>query len=414
MPLAQVAQEIIDQATMIGWDVKINGDGHYQLTPQGAAYASMNVKPVIISGSGQPYEGAPLNGLRRKLRDAGFYRELQAYNEEQENKRLAALDADRQRGERALEDAARAAAAQGGFATGPHGMIPSAEWLTVPALRALRARATSDPTFNQRPIRKVDLFRWHSRMRRGKFVHYLPEGALCLDPDGLTMNGLHRITSGIDTETELGVWVFRNVPRSMFPYFDTGRPRTAGDVFHINGRKANPLMESAVRLAWWYDGVLDGRVEPGSWIEWTSTRIDNPELDELYAATEEWAAKKPGRAGFVDCLPPAGLMYSRCRVLAASALVFRHYALRTWPEGELELRRFWDVFTEGGASRGNPAWNLRDWALQCAADRRRINSKREVHLLLLLRAWRQWNEKTRPEKISYTIGQPMPHPYVPK
>lgn len=227
------------------------------------------------------------------------------------------------------------------------------------------------------------------------------------------MNGRHRATSAVDAEVEsIGVWVFRNVPRSMYPYFDMPRVRTAGDVFTISGRKSSPVIDSTVRLGYWYDQMLEGNVPADSWPRWQWDKVDPPDLDAFYAEVEDWAAKRPDRQG-IEAAVAQTARVRRGQILPTSAAVFWFYALRAWPEGELELRRFVDTIVDGGKRGSSSAVVLRDWALDIAAKRKRIMNKREVHLLLLLHAWRQWNAGSCWDRVSYSPNWTMPQPYVP-
>lgn len=59
------------------------------------------------------------------------------------------------------------------------------------------------------------------------------DGAFVFSEDGYLMNGNHRCAAVIEANTPIHVWVYYDVPKEMFAYFDIGAPRTAAEIANV-------------------------------------------------------------------------------------------------------------------------------------------------------------------------------------
>lgn len=58
---------------------------------------------------------------------------------------------------------------------------------------------------------------------------------ICLTPDGILINGYHRLTAIIEAGTEVRISIAFNVPRSSYKRIDTGPRKTLGEILRERG-----------------------------------------------------------------------------------------------------------------------------------------------------------------------------------
>jgi hypothetical protein len=245
----------------------------------------------------------------------------------------------------------------------------------------------ADPSFHQRPLRKPEVRRWSLLMETDRFVEFFPGAPICLDHEGMLLNGKHRLTAVSEGQRSVGFMVVKNVPRWMFPYFDTGKNRTINDVFRIAGRMSESQTGSTMRLGMRYEEFLWGMRPPTNWKEWSKVKDEHPDVDTFHASRLELA----------DLYMVADQCYRGSGLIIASLMVFRFYQSLAWPEGNNDVAKFFDQLTTGAdMSKNSPPLVLREWSLEIARSKERILAKREMHLLLLNMAFAQ---SMRGEKI---------------
>lgn len=107
-------------------------------------------------------------------------------------------------------------------------------------------------------------------------------------------------------------------------------------------------------------------------------------------------------------------MYSGCKLLVASTMVFRFYQSLAWPEGEEQLVAFCDGLAKGAMLAPRvPTLVLREWARQSNEQKEKIRGKRELHLLLLMRMYALTVQGDRIDRMQWAYGFPMTMPYHP-
>lgn len=280
------------------------------------------------------------------------------------------------------------------------------EWIGPKRAGELLRKADSDPDFRQRPNRMADLRRWKNLYSTKRFVNFLPNGVICVDPDGILLNGKHRFTAlaGRDDDQEFGFVVFYNVPRFMFAYMDTNRPRTIKDVFHIGNRATKPQTSSAVKLAMRYEEFLMGLRSGTGWRHWNAQRDEHNDMDDFLGR----------RAELQDWYGVGEKVYRYCKLLVPSVMTFRFYQSLAWPEGDEKITEFCEGLVLGAnLPPRSPALLLREWAKDGWYNKDTIFAKREVHLMLLLRTFGQYCQGSRVSGMPWAFGQVMGMPYHP-
>ena len=128
--------------------------------------------------------------------------------------------------------------------------------------------------------------------RRVRFLAHLIESGqwldsndcICIDTDGILLNGYHRLTAIIRTSQSIWVTIKRGMDRKTFRGMDTGKKRSPGDVLIIEGVKNANMVARALRLSITYeqDGIslfkqrLDELMVSNSDIY--QAYLDNPEI----------------------------------------------------------------------------------------------------------------------------------------
>lgn len=282
--------------------------------------------------------------------------------------------------------------------------------LTPAQMSEMLRKADADEQFRQRPTAVSDIDRWRKLVESNRFVHYLPNGPLCYDPDGALLNGKHRLMAGVACSRPLGFMVVKGVPRWMFRFFDTPKQQKLRDVLIREGRgNRNPQDESTLRLALRYEELLHGLRSGFGWKQWSSTRDEHTDLEDLFYRRET-LLDLHGSAGQAH----RGLGGPGCRLIITSLMVFRFYQQLAWPEGQEQLETFWDALTTGAnVSLGSPPKTLREWGYDSYVQRETWAAKRESHLLLLLNFFAGFARGERMTNVKWAYGFPMPTPYHP-
>lgn len=87
---------------------------------------------------------------------------------------------------------------------------------------------------DNRPLVESYLTRLVEQAKEGNFLEYTGE-TIKFDPDGLLLDGQHRLTAIVRAGITLTLWVAFQVPREAFKVIDTGRRRSAGDTLYVEG-----------------------------------------------------------------------------------------------------------------------------------------------------------------------------------
>lgn len=292
---------------------------------------------------------------------------------------------------------------------GEPGFKMEKKWFTPEEADEWTVKAQSDPTFRQRQISLAQVRRWKNLYRTKRFVHFLPNQPICLDPDGIQLNGMHRLTAlaGCDDVEDLqaGFVIIRNVPRWMFPFFDTNRVRTLKDNFYIAGTESRPQSGSIMKLAMRYEEFLTGNIRPTGWRHWALVKDEHADVLEFRqrrGEVEDWygLAEKVNRMS---------------KLLVPSVAVFAFYQSLAWPEGDPQVMEFIEALEEGKAvSPQHPAIVLRRWSMDAYFNREQVFAKRETNLMLLFKQFAHAQTGHRQSNMVWAYGQPMTMPYHPK
>jgi hypothetical protein len=281
----------------------------------------------------------------------------------------------------------------------------SYEFIQPSDAEELLSKAATASGFRQRKTTPAEVKRYSNLIQTGRFVHFLPNGVLCIDPDGVPINGQHRLMGLIDADMPAGFMICRNVPRWMFAFLDTGRRRTVKDVLHISGRPSKPQTDSIMKLALRYEEFLQGVRPSTGWRHWSAVKDEHQDIDSFFARRQE----------IQDGYTIAQRVYAKAKVLIPATASFLFYQTLAWPDGIDATENFLgDLISGTHLTRDRPANRLRQFALDVFEEKSPMIAKREVHMLLIMRTFALEMNKSRIGSMHWAYGQPMAMPYHPK
>lgn len=281
----------------------------------------------------------------------------------------------------------------------------SYEWINAKTAEEWLEEAGKDETFRNRPLIPSQVRRWGALMSSDRFVHFLPNGVIVRDPNGVMLNGYHRFQAiaGMPHRKRFGFMVVHDVPRWMFKFFDTNKVKTVRDVLYSAHREFGPQTPTAMRLGMRYEEFMMGLRPATGWRHWNTVKDEPSDIDDFVARRTElndWygVGEKVNRAA---------------RLLVPSVMVFRFYQSLAWPEGDEEITGFCEsLITGANLTALSSTLHLREWARDAWYNKDRVPAKRETHLFLQMKAFKL--RDSRIQKMPWAYGMPMEMPYHPK
>ncbi len=261
--------------------------------------------------------------------------------------------------------------------------------------------SSEDENFRNRPLNQADLRRTAQVMKRGGFVHYLPNGPVCFDETGILLNGKTRLTAVVESGVTVGFIVFHGVPRWMFPYMDTGRIKTAKDVLHASYKMDKAGIIAAMKKVIRYEEFLAGIRDETGWRHWQKVRDQLADLERIYDLREDLA----------DYYGTALAVRRGCKLAPTALMLFNFYQWHAWPQGRDTLEAFLDGLREGSnLRRGSAALSLRNFGRDEYSP---AEGRAEIHLMLLFRHFGAFAKNESLPRVIWAYGQPMLPPYHP-
>lgn len=129
---------------------------------------------------------------------------------------------------------------------------PSISYVTITpetAERLLRSNTVN------RSLREAKVRQYAADMAAGRWTH--SADMICISPDGLLLNGQHRLHAVVRSGCTITFAVQRNTPPESMQNMDTGAARKISDVLGWRQEKSAPLLGAACKLVIIYQ---DGRI----------------------------------------------------------------------------------------------------------------------------------------------------------
>lgn len=242
---------------------------------------------------------------------------------------------------------------------------PSAELVNVTP--ALAEGWLSGNTVN-RKIREAAVNQYASDMIAGRWS--ITNDALCFSPDGLLLNGQHRLAAVIASGETVAMLVMHNVPDESMGHMDTGVKRSSADYFGFHGETHTAALAASLKLGLLYtDGRIykDRKVQSVSNGEMQDFLAENPEIRDsvayIYATTRG-----------VDLAPTVKIV---------AHWLFSEAAGRDQADTFFEL-----LSTRIGLPKGSPILALDSRIREMRKVRTRLTHRDE--LALVVKAWNYW------------------------
>lgn len=263
----------------------------------------------------------------------------------------------------------------------------------------------------QRDLKKKKVQDYAAAMRRGEWL-LNPADPLCIDTNGQTANGQHRLEAILAAEKELAqtpeggvpMYVAYGVPPKTYRVMDRGTKRSTADMLHGAGEVNTASLASTARLAhrWFVSPGYDNQEEWRNAPEVTDAQVfsileDHPNLRE---------SVRLGRMG-------GGLKVS------PSASMFAHYLCSRKCGGDPRIvTRWFKAIADVDLDRGQPGHSLALYFLKAAPSANRRTSlhgrtRMELDLYLLLKAWNNTAQGKEQRQVGWKATFTIPQPIAP-
>lgn len=270
-------------------------------------------------------------------------------------------------------------------------------WVKNPPSTTIRVNATPEVASlilewntNNRPLSPVTIATYARQMREGKWL-YTREPIIFSDTR--IIDGQHRLSACIKSGASFDVDLAFGAPDEAFSYIDTGKARTSGDVFAMNGVPNYLHLAAAARLLWRHE--KNGMASIGA--------INAPSNEDLY----QFYLQHKG----LDESVRFGRKFVDQKLASPSVMTAMHYICAR------KNRAHADMFFEQAAtgiglmSDKDPAYRLRQKLIENTIGHARLSS--EAIAAYTIKAWNAMR-KNRPLAQFKWRGEQRPNEAFPK
>lgn len=237
-------------------------------------------------------------------------------------------------------------------------------------------KAVNDGRLRLRHVKRYKVEEYSKDMTAGRWQ--LNGEPLILTPDGIVLDGMHRLNAIIKSGVTLQVLVARGAADDAFHTIDTGAVRTGGDLLTIAGQANGSDLACALAVVWRYDQG-SGRLTSAAW-------ADRPTKPQLFQVLEA----HPDLPGFVA--RASGLEKLMSGGLAAA--LWYLFAKRD----HVLAGGFFEALRSGTSMQpGDPVTALRERLYQDRA--RRPRPTMQVTAELIVRAWNNTRQGKTMSKV---------------
>lgn len=203
------------------------------------------------------------------------------------------------------------------------------------------------------------------------------------------IDGQHRLMSVVASGVAMDALVVFGAPDDAFAFIDTGKKRSAADVFAINGVKNHNLIASAIPWVIAYDENSFGNAGRGA------GRCDNNQLYEAYLKYED-----------IQDSAWVGSLFAKNRLASPSTMVALHYlcARKSRRAADEFFRRVADGV--GFESTRDPAYKLRKEIVDNAVDGKQFG--RKTLAAMTIKAWNAARKGRKQVTLTFTAEESFP------
>lgn len=212
---------------------------------------------------------------------------------------------------------------------------------------------------------------------------------VCIDEEGILINGYHRLTAIKKSEIPIWVTLKRGMDRDAFKEMDTGKKRSPADMLTIKGRKHTATLARALKLYFLHElkgvKVFENSME-------MHHIISNIEIDRL----DNEHPKLPDSITYVKSLTQL------VKLLPAGFLSFAHYFLVNKHDWGIVNKYFDGLAKDGDSERVSPVYLLRNRLIEdslCVGSWR-LELKHKI--ALFIKCWNYTLEGTDIKVLRYS------------
>jgi hypothetical protein len=235
-------------------------------------------------------------------------------------------------------------------------------------------------------------------MRRGEWK-LNPADPLCIDTNGQTANGQHRLHACVEAEVPFQSWVAYDTPPDTYDVMDRGKKRTTGDMLYGAGEVNTTRLASLATFAHlWFNFEQD---------QWASA----PKVTEAQVFAIVEAHPKLRDSVKHGVLPKLSV--------STTASMLAHYLIARKMGGDDSLVTTWYKRIQVmDLNRGEPGHTLGLYYMNTATRRRKpLNGrvKRDLDMYLIMQAWNNTCLGKEVRSISYDVDNfAIPNPIEPR
>lgn len=158
-----------------------------------------------------------------------------------------------------------------------------------------------------RPISKQTTNKYADMMARGEWR--LTGEPLIFGTNGKLLNGQHRLTACIRANVSFQSLIVYGAEPDVFNVLDSGKKRTAADVFAISGEKDYTTLAASVRAIWSIKQTELNQTDARSVFSFMPSVIELQQTLEDHPAIREWVTKASPLKKIADRSLMAALIY---------------------------------------------------------------------------------------------------------
>ena len=241
----------------------------------------------------------------------------------------------------------------------------------------------------QRPLLKSNVQAYVHLIRTGQF--FTTHQGIAFSREGLLIDGQHRLTACIETNTPIRVQVTFQAERTMFGAIDRGRARApAHDMVQLgwatNTFDAGVLSSSLRQLYNWDRGGAP----------WRQNVVGQAGRNAL--TLDEYESVLAAHPGVLMVLPWA--IRFRARRIAPSIMTLAYTLFREANQAKAD--RFMEMMATGAnLDAGHPVLTLREWATKLSGTHETTN--RAAATIAMIRAWNAFAAGKQLGRIQHSV-----------
>ncbi len=235
------------------------------------------------------------------------------------------------------------------------------------------------------------------QIKNGKWQPYTHQG-IAFGENGKLFDGQHRLLAVLQSNTPITILVTRNLPESTLGVIDTGKTRSAADLFSMNNYKCGRKLAAGTRIYVLYEMFPDQ-----NWVNNHQARLTSEELLRNY---KKFIGEEKGEIALTLSEKIRQFPYVNPAALFAFVVLCCDAGHQ-----RQHIEDFVKQLIDGeGLSSESPVFRFRKNLLKKKYDRSRIGSLylSQMHLALLIKVFNFYSEGKTLSSLSVPDFPPMP------